>query len=556
MPPGSAPDARPAPWMRGFPALSADDHPRSSDRSARVGSTALAGGVSPLPQLGKEARTLIGIMSAHKAGLVARHIGRSEAVPRCAFRGGVTKGLGFGDLCRGGRLAGFAGGLVWCAGCARWRGRGPRARLLPYVAFKRVVPDSLHPGFGGRRAGLPMVSSRDVVPTRRRARPVRSLGAVGSCGSGGPLRVAAVEAAAAMAGSQAVPVVITACSWRSRLPATATRAWVSVSLLSAPAGQVRVPGGEHGVVPQRGPHRPPGRQAELGAAAAADPGLALVGARGVVAGAEPGVLDQRPGAGEPGGVAGLGEDGGGADRGQPGDAGRPARSARARRAPDHPGLDVGDLGAGVGQVGQREPDPLQGAGALVGDAGRGLGRVGGRVEDGPHDLRVPAGRAVASSRADRRGELAPSPHRPSTLRSPVAPTRSSPTVTAASQLAESNGLPAASSTAGQAHSSRSRTCWRAAAASVTSRGPARPEVPQPRPRRVGPLGQVAAQLGDQPGDDHRVGVVVLVAGEVLGLPGPGTSSGCTHTSLTPRSPRSGRAPASGARSARRPPPPR
>jgi hypothetical protein len=46
-------------------------------------------------------------------------------------------------------------------------------------------------------------------------------------------------------------------------------------------------------------------------------------------------------------------------------------------------------------------------------------------------------------------------------------------------------------------------------------------VPQPGPGRLGPLGQVAAQLGDQPGDDRCVGVVVLVPGEVLGLPGPG-----------------------------------
>ena len=36
----------------------------------------------------------------------------------------------------------------------------------------------------------------------------------------------------AIAGFQAVPVVITACSWRSRLPATATRAWASVSCRS------------------------------------------------------------------------------------------------------------------------------------------------------------------------------------------------------------------------------------------------------------------------------------------------------------------------------------
>ncbi|HEY1970488.1 MAG TPA: hypothetical protein VGH89_21215 [Pseudonocardia sp.] len=47
---------------------------------------------------------------------------------------------------------------------------------------------------------------------------------------------------------------------------------------------------------------------------------------------------------------------------------------------------------------------------------------------------------------------------------------------------------------------------------------ARSQVPQPRPDRIGSFGLIAAQLGDQPGDDRRVGVVVLVAGEVLGFP--------------------------------------
>ncbi len=82
----------------------------------------------------------------------------------------------------------------------------------------------------------------------------------------------------AIAGSQAVPVVRTAWSWRSRLPATATLAWVGVSFVVGAAGQVRVPGGKHGVVAQRGVDGSPGCQAELGAAAAADAGLALVGA--------------------------------------------------------------------------------------------------------------------------------------------------------------------------------------------------------------------------------------------------------------------------------------
>ncbi len=50
------------------------------------------------------------------------------------------------------------------------------------------------------------------------------------------------------------------------------------------------------------------------------------------------------------------------------------------------------------------------------------------------------------------------PQRRTTLRSPLAPTRSKTTVIAASQLFDFIGFPAASSAAGQAHSSRSATC--------------------------------------------------------------------------------------------------
>ena len=52
-------------------------------------------------------------------------------------------------------------------------------------------------------------------------------------------------------------------------------------------------------------------------------------------------------------------------------------------------------------------------------------------------------------------------------------------------------------------------------------GAAGAEVTQPRPRRISLLGQVAVQLGRQPGDEHRVLVIVLAPGVVLGLPGPG-----------------------------------
>ncbi len=97
------------------------------------------------------------------------------------------------------------------------------------------------------------------------------------------------------------------------------------------------------------------------------------------------MLDQGRGGGEPGGVAGLGEDCGRPDRGEPGNAGRELGQAELVEDLNHAGLDDGGLGAGVGQVSQREPGPLQGAGALVGHAGRSQGRVGRGVEDGPDD---------------------------------------------------------------------------------------------------------------------------------------------------------------------------
>lgn len=112
------------------------------------------------------------------------------------------------------------------------------------------------------------------------------------------------------------------------------------------------------------------------------------------------------------------------------------------------------------------------------------------------------------------------PQRRTTLRSPLLPTLWSTTVIAASQLLASSGCAAAVNAAGQAHSSRSATCWRAATGLDDQRGATGPEMPQPGPGRVGPFGQVAAQLCHQPGNDHRIGLVVLVTREVLTLPRP------------------------------------
>src|SRR4051794_32289084 len=167
----------------------------------------------------------------------------------------------------GDRLAGSPAGWLWCLGVALLAWAGPRARLLPYVACKRVLPDSLHPGFAGEGRGCPWsFAGCDPDAHAGSPRPV-SYGALGQAAAAPPLALAedCGLSPLAMTGSQAVPVVMTVWSWRSRLPATATatRAWVGVSLLSARPVRC-VSGGEHGVVPQRRPHRPPGRQPELG----------------------------------------------------------------------------------------------------------------------------------------------------------------------------------------------------------------------------------------------------------------------------------------------------
>src|SRR3954451_14003174 len=72
----------------------------------------------------------------------------------------------------GDRLARFAGELVDLAAVDALVGGGPCARLLPYVACKRVAPDGLHPGLGEPR-GLPMVLRGMWFPAHRWARQRR-----------------------------------------------------------------------------------------------------------------------------------------------------------------------------------------------------------------------------------------------------------------------------------------------------------------------------------------------------------------------------------------------
>ena len=87
------------------------------------------------------------------------------------------------------------------------------------------------------------------------------------------------------------------------------------------AGQVREPGGVDGVGFQRAPDRAPGGQAQRRASLPGGAGAAGVAAGALLPGCQAGVLDQRAAGGESGRVAGLGEDAGGADRGQAGDRG-------------------------------------------------------------------------------------------------------------------------------------------------------------------------------------------------------------------------------------------
>ena len=88
------------------------------------------------------------------------------------------------------------------------------------------------------------------------------------------------------------------------------------------------------------------------------------------------------------------------------------------------------------------------------------------------------------------------------------------------QVTDRNGCRAASSAAGQAHTRQVPHLLHLAAGLGDQLLPPGAQVPQPRPGLIDGLGHVAAQLRGQPGDQHRVLVVGLVEGQVLGPPRP------------------------------------
>jgi hypothetical protein len=77
-----------------------------------------------------------------------------------------------------------------------------------------------------------------------------------------------------------------------------------------------------------------------------------------------GVFDQGTGSAEPGGVAGLGQDRRGADRGEAGDGGDQLGQLQLIEDADRPGFGVGQLVFCVLPVPQKELDSLQCAAAM------------------------------------------------------------------------------------------------------------------------------------------------------------------------------------------------
>ncbi len=177
-------------------------------------------------------------------------------------------------------------------------------------------------------------------------------------------------------------------------------------------------GGQDRVGVQRAPEPQTARQAASrraggGAAAAGDAGGARKGAGLVGAGAQAGVLDHCAGRIEAARVAGagLGQDDGGADRRQAGDAGDQAGELELVEDAGHALLDVGELAEGMVPVAQGEAGTFQGAWPLGVDPKLqrlGVGRGG---PDRPYDpqtaaLPAPAGK-LTGDRAGKPGLAEP-----------------------------------------------------------------------------------------------------------------------------------------------------
>ena len=264
--------------------------------------------------------------------------------------------------------------------------------------------------------------------------------------------------------------------------------------------------------------------------------------RGVVARAQPGVLDQGPRSGEPGRVTRLGQDRRGPVTVSPLIVvSSPASPSSSSTAPIR-----ASVSASRARLSRQSPS-ARWAGS----------RAPGRCAV------TPAGSASAANTARmirRHGRIPP--HRGSSRRTaavnrsrPIRRTRrrspahrSSTTASDAHQLTDRKQAPrrgqhrgpgAFQQVADLVH--RRRRPGRQLAA-------ARPQVTQPRPHRIGPLRLVTAQLTRQPGDQHRVLRVRLVPGQVLTLPGPvGPAAAARTPAPVPALPRADPAPATGAR---------
>jgi hypothetical protein len=267
-------------------------------------------------------------------------------------------------------------------------------------------------------------------------------------------------------------------------------------------------------VAQRAPDGAPGGSAQARAAAAGDPGRPVNGGGGVLGGIQPGVLDHRAAGGEPPHVASLGQDHCPGQRGHAVDAGRQVRQAELFQHQDHALLCLGEPGAQLPPVAQQQVQPLQRPRPLR----RHPAGVRQRVPQALHDrvahvLPGPPGQFAADC-----GQELLIPHLPQPLRLPAAPVRDhrhprQPRHRLQRPPGRRQGRrPCAAQQVPRLLHARRHIRDQA--------GPARPQVPQPRPVRVRPLGQIALQPDRQLADQVRVPVIGLAERIVITLPRP------------------------------------